>query len=212
MYCTCTFYTQPAMARRFYSKVRACAVVHRSPLAAITPPHFSAQRDGFLFSVWPCSETSRMALACARTVRQHILSASKWQGKRKPADRHWLAIANEQSRSGCVFPALLAPAIADLFLGRSAGVGATRFFAQTTASRAEVPPTKAGDGGRVKSVIGAVVDVQFDRGLPPILNALEVKGRSPRLILEVAQHLGEPWPVISCLSLGVIISSDYRER
>jgi F-type H+-transporting ATPase subunit beta len=35
------------------------------------------------------------------------------------------------------------------------------------------------------------VDVQFDEGLPPILNALEVGNRQPRLILEVAQHLGE---------------------
>ncbi|CAL8096120.1 unnamed protein product [Calicophoron daubneyi] len=45
--------------------------------------------------------------------------------------------------------------------------------------------------GRVIAVIGAVVDVQFEEKLPPILNALEVKGRSPRLILEIAQHLGE---------------------
>jgi len=41
------------------------------------------------------------------------------------------------------------------------------------------------------AVIGAVVDIQFDVGLPPILNALEVENRSPRLVLEVAQHLGE---------------------
>lgn len=47
-----------------------------------------------------------------------------------------------------------------------------------------------GRKGRVVSVIGAVVDVKFDGELPPILNALEVKGRSPRLVLEVAQHLG----------------------
>ena len=45
--------------------------------------------------------------------------------------------------------------------------------------------------GRIVAVIGAVVDVQFDEELPPILNALEVTGRKPRLILEVAQHLGE---------------------
>lgn len=45
--------------------------------------------------------------------------------------------------------------------------------------------------GRVTAVIGAVVDVKFDEKLPPILNALEVKGRSPKLILEIAQHLGE---------------------
>ncbi|GFR20487.1 hypothetical protein TNCT_338741, partial [Trichonephila clavata] len=43
--------------------------------------------------------------------------------------------------------------------------------------------------GKIVAVIGAVVDVQFDDKLPPILNALEVEGRKPRLILEVAQHL-----------------------
>ncbi|XP_045781864.1 ATP synthase subunit beta, mitochondrial-like isoform X1 [Maniola jurtina] len=55
------------------------------------------------------------------------------------------------------------------------------------------PPTAAGAGaqGRIIAVIGAVVDVKFDKHLPPILNALEVPGRTPRLILEVAQHLGE---------------------
>lgn len=41
------------------------------------------------------------------------------------------------------------------------------------------------------AVIGAVVDVQFEDQLPSILNALEVQNRSPRLVLEVAQHLGE---------------------
>jgi len=45
--------------------------------------------------------------------------------------------------------------------------------------------------GKIVAVIGAVVDVQFDSNLPPILNALEVQNREPRLVLEVAQHLGE---------------------
>merc|ERR1712072_1085767 len=45
--------------------------------------------------------------------------------------------------------------------------------------------------GRVTQVIGAVVDVQFDGDLPPILSALEVEGHEIRLVLEVAQHLGE---------------------
>lgn len=45
--------------------------------------------------------------------------------------------------------------------------------------------------GKVVAVIGAVVDVHFEDKLPPILNALEVQGRTPRLVLEVAQHLGE---------------------
>lgn len=50
--------------------------------------------------------------------------------------------------------------------------------------------SKPGSQGRIVAVIGAVVDVQFDEDLPPILNALEVAQRKPRLILEVAQHLG----------------------
>merc|ERR1719265_1329962 len=45
--------------------------------------------------------------------------------------------------------------------------------------------------GKVSQVIGAVVDVQFEGGLPPILNALEVQNFEVRLVLEVAQHLGE---------------------
>merc|ERR1711939_1140969 len=45
--------------------------------------------------------------------------------------------------------------------------------------------------GRVVTVIGAVVDVQFDGELPPILNSLEVEDHDIRLVLEVAQHLGE---------------------
>jgi F-type H+/Na+-transporting ATPase subunit beta len=45
--------------------------------------------------------------------------------------------------------------------------------------------------GRISQVIGAVVDVAFDNELPPILNALETKNGENRLVLEVAQHLGE---------------------
>jgi F-type H+-transporting ATPase subunit beta len=47
------------------------------------------------------------------------------------------------------------------------------------------------NAGQIVAVIGAVVDVQFEDGLPEILNALDVEGRNPRLVLEVAQHLGE---------------------
>jgi F-type H+-transporting ATPase subunit beta len=45
--------------------------------------------------------------------------------------------------------------------------------------------------GKVTQVIGAVVDVQFDGELPAILNALETENNGKRLVLEVAQHLGE---------------------
>jgi F-type H+/Na+-transporting ATPase subunit beta len=45
--------------------------------------------------------------------------------------------------------------------------------------------------GRIAQVMGAVVDVQFEGALPEILNALETDNNGNRLILEVAQHLGE---------------------
>jgi F-type H+/Na+-transporting ATPase subunit beta len=45
--------------------------------------------------------------------------------------------------------------------------------------------------GRVTQVTGAVVDVQFEGELPAILNALETDNHGNRLVLEVAQHLGE---------------------
>ena len=48
-----------------------------------------------------------------------------------------------------------------------------------------------GPKGHVRQVMGAVVDVQFDEQLPEILNALETENHGNRLVLEVAQHLGE---------------------
>jgi F-type H+-transporting ATPase subunit beta len=45
--------------------------------------------------------------------------------------------------------------------------------------------------GRISQVIGAVVDVSFDGHLPAILSALETENNGQRLVLEVAQHLGE---------------------
>ncbi|MCB1496216.1 MAG: F0F1 ATP synthase subunit beta [Bauldia sp.] len=45
--------------------------------------------------------------------------------------------------------------------------------------------------GRITQVMGAVVDVQFPENLPAILNALETDNNGNRLVLEVAQHLGE---------------------
>jgi len=45
--------------------------------------------------------------------------------------------------------------------------------------------------GKITQVIGAVVDVQFQYHLPAILNALETTNGGKRLVLEVAQHLGE---------------------
>ncbi len=55
--------------------------------------------------------------------------------------------------------------------------------------------------GRVTQVIGAVVDVKFDGELPPILNALETINNGSRLVLEVAQHLGEN--TVRCIAMDI---------
>ncbi len=55
--------------------------------------------------------------------------------------------------------------------------------------------------GYVTQVIGAVVDVKFDGHLPEILNALETENGGNRLVLEVAQHLGEN--SVRCLAMDV---------
>ena len=49
----------------------------------------------------------------------------------------------------------------------------------------------ANQTGRITQIIGAVVDVEFDEHLPAILNALETTNQGNRLVLEVAQHLGQ---------------------
>ncbi|HMS94173.1 MAG TPA: F0F1 ATP synthase subunit beta, partial [Tabrizicola sp.] len=63
---------------------------------------------------------------------------------------------------------------------------------------AKAPKASAG-AGKVTQVIGAVVDVQFDGALPAILNALETTNNGKRLVLEVAQHLGEN--TVRCIAM-----------
>src|SRR3954471_25026359 len=53
--------------------------------------------------------------------------------------------------------------------------------------------------GHITQVIGAVVDVQFEGHLPEILNALETTNGGQRLVLEVAQHLGES--TVRCIAM-----------
>ena len=53
--------------------------------------------------------------------------------------------------------------------------------------------------GKITQVIGAVVDVKFEENLPPILNALEVDNNGTRLVLEIAQHLGEN--TVRCIAM-----------
>ena len=55
--------------------------------------------------------------------------------------------------------------------------------------------------GRITQVIGAVVDVKFDSYLPPILNALVTMNNGNRLVLEVAQQLGEN--TVRCIAMDI---------
>lgn len=61
------------------------------------------------------------------------------------------------------------------------------------------PTTASNSKGRITQVIGPVVDVQFDGYLPEILNALETKNQGNRLVLEVAQQLGEN--TVRCIAM-----------
>ncbi|MCX5514089.1 F0F1 ATP synthase subunit beta [Kaistia algarum] len=60
---------------------------------------------------------------------------------------------------------------------------------------------QTGHSGRITQVIGAVVDVQFEGHLPAILNALETDNNGNRLVLEVAQHLGES--TVRCIAMDI---------
>src|SRR6188768_1879226 len=60
-----------------------------------------------------------------------------------------------------------------------------------TAAEKTRPGTGTNNVGRISQVIGAVVDVSFESDLPAILTALETDNNGNRLVLEVAQHLGE---------------------
>ena len=81
----------------------------------------------------------------------------------------------------------------------AAAPGLLRGFA-ADAAPAAAAAAAAGKLGSVTQVIGAVVDVQFESGaLPSILSALEVQGHEVRLVLEVAQHLGEN--TVRCIAM-----------
>jgi len=71
---------------------------------------------------------------------------------------------------------------------------------KAAAARSSAPVLAAkGEAGTVAQVIGAVVDVKFEGELPPILNALETDNGGHRLVLEVAQHLGEN--TVRCIAM-----------
>merc|ERR1712119_163570 len=91
-----------------------------------------------------------------------------------------------QTARGCL-KVLRAGASANSNLGSVTKVSSMKYSTEAD----EIPETVQGMKGQIVAVIGPVVDVHFDGGRPRILNALEVEGRDNRLVLEVAQHLGQ---------------------
>ena len=67
--------------------------------------------------------------------------------------------------------------------------------------------------GKITQVIGAVVDVQFEHHLPAILNAVETTNAGQRLVMEVAQHLGEA--TVRCIAMdsteGLVRGHEVRD-
>jgi len=108
---------------------------------------------------------------CSRRIAKMIRQAARALTKQSSL----LARANESAQSR-ILPAC---------------VSQSRGVTTDTPKNSAEAAAAATNNGQIVAVIGAVVDVQFENELPPILNALEVQDRDTRLVLEVAQHLGE---------------------
>ncbi|EIM73747.1 F0F1 ATP synthase subunit beta [Nitratireductor aquibiodomus RA22] len=84
---------------------------------------------------------------------------------------------------------------------------------KTASTRSTAAKKATGATGTIRQVIGAVVDVQFEDHLPAILNALETENQGNRLVLEVAQHLGEN--TVRCIAMdsteGLVRGMEVRD-
>jgi len=55
--------------------------------------------------------------------------------------------------------------------------------------------------GKVVQIVGAVVDVRFEKdSLPDLLNAIEIDNKGEKLVVEVAQHIGDD--IVRCIAMG----------
>ena len=111
---------------------------------------------------------------------------------KKPAPKKAAAKAAEPASVAAPAPAKKAPAKPKTPAQPKAAAAKSTSGTTTKTSatkKGSVMSTSA--TGKVSQVIGAVVDVEFEGELPAILNALETDNNGNRLVLEVAQHLGE---------------------
>ncbi|MDX2222467.1 MAG: F0F1 ATP synthase subunit beta, partial [Rhodospirillaceae bacterium] len=103
-----------------------------------------------------------------------------------------MATATKTTKTAAPKAATKAPAKAAATKAAATKTAAPKAAAPKAASaKASAPAATTNNVGRISQVIGAVVDVSFDGTLPAILSALETDNNGTRLVLEVAQHLGE---------------------
>ena len=161
----------------------------RSNFVLQRPPTFSFSNKPYFLNLPPCwpplstsLELSQLTLSLSRS---HTHSLRSLQSEPRGC-RSWLSSFGSKherprkDRKGwfAVFPVRRWPQLPWSCLSPLCSVWTDEFIGK-------------GAIGQVCQVIGVVVDVKFDEGLPPIMTALEVLDHSLRLVLEVAQHLGE---------------------
>lgn len=130
--------------------------------------------------------SGRKALAAALRAGSRRLAASPSQPSRQ-ARRFSAANASE----GRAVANAAAKGLSRSLFNTATRAAAPALHREMSTDSKSADFTGAGSIGNIATVIGAVVDVKFEKGLPPILTALEVQDHNLRVVLEVAQHLGE---------------------
>lgn len=132
--------------------------------------------------------SGRKALAAAlRAGSRRLAASSSSQAPGKQATRSF----SSNSNNGRALANGVAKGLAKGSLLRTIPARAAVAQREMATEGKSADFTGAGSVGSIATVIGAVVDVKFEKGLPPILTALEVQDHNIRVVLEVAQHLGE---------------------
>jgi F-type H+/Na+-transporting ATPase subunit beta len=138
------------------------------------------------------------ARIAARTTQRRGVATLSRAAASVSAVRSARRVGGVRRQARRVNPTMVMPRVAASTTAQPIASFATKTSAPTKAdskqakASSSAKPAAALGVGKVTQVIGAVVDVKFPPGqLPSILNALEVEGFDIRLVLEVAQHLGD---------------------
>ena len=129
--------------------------------------------------------SGRKALAAALRAGSRRLASAQAQAPKQPRS------FSSNAGNGRAVANAAAKGLSRSVLSPARGVAPALLSREMATDNKSADFTGAGSIGSIATVIGAVVDVKFEKGLPPILTALEVQDHNLRVVLEVAQHLGE---------------------